>query len=97
MLVSVVTVEIFLPEARSLKDKRRIVKSLKDKIYSRFRVSIAETRNHDLRQISELGIAAVAPDPGHLEELMASIRVIFERRHDLIVTSWRERIVEGEV
>lgn len=96
MPVSVVTVEIYLPEARSLKDKRRIVKSLKDKIHARYRVSIAETRNHDLRQISEIGIAVVAPAVGHLEDLVGSIRAIFDRRPDIVVTSWREQIVELE-
>lgn len=96
MPVSIVTVEIYLPEARSLKDKRRIVKSLKDKIHARYRVSIAETRNHDLRQLSQLGIATVAPAAGHLEDLVASIRAIFDGRPDIVVASWHEQVVELE-
>lgn len=94
MPVSVVTVEIHLPGARSLKDKRRIVKSLKDKIHNRYRVSIAEIDHHDLRQSSKIGIAAVAPTHGHLGEIMASIRGLFDQRPDLIVSRWDDEILE---
>lgn len=94
MPASVVTVEIHLPAARSLKDKRRIVKSLKDKIHGRYRVSIAEIDKHDLRQSAVLGIAAVAPTASHLEDLMGSVRSIIDQRPDLLVTMWDERTAE---
>jgi uncharacterized protein YlxP (DUF503 family) len=94
MPVSIVSVEIHLPEARSLKDKRRIVKSFKDKVHSRYRVSIAETDHQDLRQRAELGIAAVAPAAGHLEDLVSSIRALLDARPEIIVTRWHEQIVE---
>ena len=94
MPATVVTVEIHLPGARSLKDKRRIVKSLKDKIYSRYRVSIAEIDHHDLRQSALLGIAAVAPTSGHLGEIIDSIRGLFEQRSDLLVSRWDEDSME---
>ena len=93
MPVSIVTVELHIPEARSLKDKRRTVKSLRDKIHARYRVSIAETRYHDLRQRSEMVIATVAPDMEHLQDLVGSIRDLFEQRFDLILTRWDEQIV----
>jgi len=89
----VVTVEIHLPGARSLKDKRRIVKSLKDKVHNRYRVSIAEIDHHELRQSAKIGIAAVAPSHGHLGEIMASIRGLFDQRPDLIVSRWSEETV----
>ncbi|MDH3402598.1 MAG: DUF503 domain-containing protein [Acidobacteriota bacterium] len=94
MPVSVVTVEIHLPGARSLKEKRRIVKSLKDRIHGRFRVSIAETALHELHQRSELGIAAVAPDGAHLRRLGEQLRRLFDERYDIVVTRWDERLVE---
>ena len=94
MPASVVTVEIHLPGARSLKDKRRVVKSLKDKIHARYRVSIAEIDGHELRQSATLGIAAVAPTTSHLEDIMSSVRSIFDQRPDLLVTNWVERSAE---
>ena len=94
MPATIVTVEIHLPGARSLKDKRRIVKSLKDKIHSRYRVSIAEVDHLDLRQSAKIGIAAVAPTHGHLEEIIDSIRRLFEGRPDLVVSRWNQESVE---
>ena len=96
MPVSVINVEIHLPGARSLKDKRKIVKSLKDRIHSRFRMSVAETGFHELHQRSEIGIAAVAPDGAHLSQLTERVRRLFDERFDITVTRWDERIVGRE-
>jgi uncharacterized protein len=96
MPFSVVTVELHLPGVRSLKEKRRIVKSLQDKLHARYRVSIAETRHHDLHQRAELGIATVAASRGHLEDLTSSLRHHFDNRVEIVVTRWEERIVEAD-
>lgn len=96
MPVSVINVEIHLPGARSLKDKRKIVKSLKDRIHSRFRMSVAETGFHELHQRSEIGIAAVAPDGAHLSHLTERVRRLFDERFDITVTRWDEQIVGRE-
>ncbi len=47
---------------KSLKEKRRVVKSLKDRIRARFNVSISEVDNQDLWHRSTLGIALVCSD-----------------------------------
>lgn len=94
MPVSVVTVEMHLPAARSLKDKRRIVKSLKDKIHARYRVSIAETRFHDLHQRAQLGVAAVASDGRHLGEIIDGVRAQLDSRFDVQLTAWDEQILD---
>lgn len=96
MPFSVVSVELHLPGVRSLKEKRRIVKSLQDKLHARYRVSIAETAHHDLHQRAELGIATVAPSTSHLQDLTDSIRDHFLGRVEVVVTRWDERIVEAD-
>ena len=57
MVVAIAVLELHLPGSRSLKDKRRVVKSLIDRMHARFRVSVAETEYHDLHQRAEIGIA----------------------------------------
>ncbi len=94
MVATVVAVELHLPGVRSLKQKRRIVKSLKDRIRHRFQVSVAETGHLDLHQRAELGIAAVAGSGGPLAERFDAIRRTIESRHDLVVTRWDEVPVE---
>lgn len=60
MVFSLGRISLYLSEKpRSLKEKRRVVKSLKDRIRARFNISISEVDNQDLWQRSTLGIALV--------------------------------------
>ena len=59
MIVGTLTVRLLLREARTLKDKRQVVQSIKDKLRNNFNVSIAETGDPDNRQLAELGLAMV--------------------------------------
>ncbi|NIN11579.1 MAG: DUF503 family protein [Gemmatimonadales bacterium] len=62
MVVAIVTWELHLNGCQSLKDKRRILKSLKDRLHQRFNVSVAETDHHELWQRAELTCGVVARD-----------------------------------
>ena len=65
MPVGVLQLEIFLPEAASLKDRRQVVRSVKDRLRHRFNGSVAELdTERDLGQRATLGIAAIAADTG---------------------------------
>jgi len=59
MIVGVLTVEFALFEAQSLKDKRRIVLSLKDRVRNHYNVSVAEVDHQDSLQRCMLGMAMV--------------------------------------
>jgi uncharacterized protein len=67
MVVGTLNLRLAIFEAVSLKDKRRVVKSLKDRLRSRFNVSVAEVGSLDRWQQAELGVALVAND-GHFVE-----------------------------
>lgn len=73
MIVGVVTWDLHLDGCASLKDKRRIVKSLKDRLHQRFNVSVAETDNHELWQRAELSCCVVAADRRHAQEVLAAV------------------------
>ena len=64
------TWELHLAASHSLKDKRHVLKSLKDRLHHRFNVSAAETAHHDLWQRAELTVCVVATDRGHAESLL---------------------------
>ena len=72
MVVGVVTWQLVLPGCHSLKDKRRIVKSLKDRLHQRFNVSAAEVDHHDQWQRAALAAAVASPDRRHAEEVLTS-------------------------
>ena len=62
MVVSYMRLDLVLPGARSLKDKRAILRSLIDKMRHDFRVSAAEVEDHDLWRNAALGVSVVSND-----------------------------------
>jgi uncharacterized protein YlxP (DUF503 family) len=80
MHVGILQVEISIPDAMSLKDKRQVVKSLKDRIAHGHNVSIAEVGALDEHRRSILGIAMVSNDKryveGGLSKLVDFIRMV---------------------
>jgi uncharacterized protein YlxP (DUF503 family) len=67
MTVGILQLEISIPDAMSLKDKRRVVLSLKDRIRHGHNVSIAEVGALDEHRRSVLGLAMVANDKQYVE------------------------------
>ena len=78
MKVLLSKIEIHIPYANSLKDKRRVIKGLKDKIWSRFRVSISEVEGHDSRQVAILGLSYVSNDSILLDSIMNKVVNLIE-------------------
>jgi len=68
------TIELRLPLASSLKDKRQIVRHLLDTARRRFSVAAAELDFLDLRQRALLGFAAVSADVAHVEEVLDEVQ-----------------------
>jgi uncharacterized protein YlxP (DUF503 family) len=62
MVIGILEIILYLPESHSLKDKRQVVKSLKDKVHHRFNVSIAEVNDLDLWQKARLGVCSLGND-----------------------------------
>jgi uncharacterized protein len=70
VIVGLITWELHLAACHSLKEKRHIVKSLKDRLHQRFNVSAAETDHHDLWQRAELSAVVVSTDRQHAEQVL---------------------------
>ena len=73
MTVGVALVGFRLHEIHSLKEKRRIVKSLVEKTRSRFNVSVAEVAHQDVHQQASIGIAVIGSDGRVLNSLLDRI------------------------
>jgi len=72
VVVGVAVWELHLPGCSSLKEKRRVVKSLKDRLRHQFNVSVAETAHHDVLQRAELAVCVVSVDRGHADRVLRS-------------------------
>lgn len=84
-------VELRLPEARSLKDKRQVVRSLLDRARHRFGVSVAEVDSADDPRAAVLGFAVVASSAHHAEEVMDSVERLVWSRPEVEVVSCERR------
>jgi|OpeIllAssembly_1097287.scaffolds.fasta_scaffold718113_1 hypothetical protein len=62
MVIGVCRLDLLIGESQSLKEKRRIVKQIIDRVKHRFNVSIAEVGNNDLWQSAQLGLCLVSND-----------------------------------
>jgi uncharacterized protein len=92
MIVSMFKMIFELPEAGDIKDKRRIVHSIRDKLRQRFRISCAETDLLDSRSFAELGGAYVSNSKELGETVMNMVLAFVEaestvRIHDFAVHS----------
>ena len=73
MNIGVCRIELHLPESQSLKDKRRIVKSLIAHLQNEFHVSAAEVDSLDLWQLATLGVACVSNHSHHANEILSHV------------------------
>jgi uncharacterized protein len=73
MVIGVCVIELYIPSSQSLKNKRQVIKSLKDRIRLNFNVSVAEVDYLDLWQRATLGLAAVNNDKKYIDALFNKI------------------------
>ena len=74
MTVGLLTFDLHLPQARSLKDKRQVVRSVKERLRSRHNVAVSELEEHaDLWQRASIAVVSVAGHRDVLEALFQSL------------------------
>ena len=78
--VGLCVVEIHLPGSGSLKQKRQVVRSLKDRLRGHYNVALAEIDNQDLWQRATIGIVSIGSARTPLERTFESIRGELDRR-----------------
>jgi uncharacterized protein len=81
MPIGLLTLEIHLPESHSLKDKRQVLRSLKDRLRGKFNVAVAELDGQDSWQRAVIGIVSLSNNTGHLEQ---SLRTVLEESEELL-------------
>ena len=73
MPIGLLTLEIHIPDARSLKDTRQVIRSLKDRLRARFNVAVAELDHQDVWQRAVIGVVTISSDAQHLEQSLQAI------------------------
>lgn len=73
MVIGVCKIVLMLDEAFSLKEKRHIVKSIIERLKSRFNISAAEVELNDKWKNAVIGIVCVSNDTGHADSMLSSV------------------------
>jgi len=84
--VGLLSIELHFPDSQSLKDKRGVLRSLKDRL-RKLNVAVAEVDHHDLLQRSRLAIAAVGSEQSLVQQSFESVVAEVERKGTGVVVS----------
>jgi len=93
MVVGVLTLELYLREADSLKSKRKVLKSLLDRLKTRFNISVAEVGKQDSWQHATVGISAVSGDTAHMQKVLASVVRFVENHNGVEIVQLEKELI----
>jgi hypothetical protein len=89
VVVGLLQVELTIPSADSLKAKRMVLRSLKDRIRKNFNVSIAEVEDNDQWQSAVLAVALVSNDKRFANQVLSKVVDFIESSRDLVVDDYQ--------
>ena len=89
MTVGIARLSLFLPDSHSLKEKRMVLRRIKDRVRQKFNVAIAEVQNQDLWQRAVLGLAVVGSDRRFVESALDEV-MRFVRGEGEVINAERE-------
>lgn len=91
MVVGIMSIRLLIPGAHSLKDRRRALRSVKDRLRSQFNVSVAEVDGHERWQTAVLGVCAVGSDRAYVDGLLNTVtKLVRSSRHVELVACEKE-------
>ncbi|MGD2067207.1 MAG: DUF503 domain-containing protein [Gemmatimonadota bacterium] len=93
MVIAVGSWQLSLPGCRSLKDKRMVIRSLKDRIRKRYNVSVAETGQQDVWTRGELTVALVAGDRAMADSVLDRLDDFVEDERRVVITGTRRELL----
>ncbi len=86
-------IKIYIPNATSLKDKRSVIKGLKDKVRKKFNVSISEIDENDNHRISILAVATVANKNNYVNRVLSSVVAFMEKQRSFEILEYTTEIL----
>ena len=95
MVVGVLQVELAIDWAQSLKDKRRVVQSIKDRLHREYMVSVAEVDQQDNCRVAWLGIALAAVDAARAHSVLDRVLQRLGNHRDCVLRDHDKQILSG--
>lgn len=96
MVLGILQFELLIPDPESLKDKRRVVQSLKDRLHREHLCSVAEVGDADLMNLAVMGLAIVGRDGQRVGEVLDQISLKLRGLREAEVGEIHREIVRGD-
>lgn len=96
MVIGILQFDLLIHGGESLKDKRRVVQSVKDRLHREHMVSIAEVALQDNHRIARMGLALVSGDEKHVAQTLDQITSKLRKLHDAELGDVTREIVHGQ-
>ncbi|BCV22202.1 DUF503 domain-containing protein [Moorella sp. Hama-1] len=93
MVVGIGTANLRLAGARSLKDKRRVVKSILARLHNRFNIAAAEVGHHDSHQEAEIAIACISTAGSHADQILAAVQGFLEAEGEIELVTYHTELL----
>ncbi len=93
MIIGVCKIVLSIPESFSLKDKRRIKRSIVEKVRNKFNVSISEIEAQDSLNELVLGISYVSTDPNQIYRVFSDVIKLVEKEKDSFIVDYEINIL----
>ena len=93
MIIGILTVDLLIPSASSLKEKRRVIKSLKERLKNSFNISIIEDGYHDKWQRAKIAIANLNIDRRATESQLSKIENFIEGFQNVQILNRRAELI----
>ncbi len=94
MVIGVCSLELQIPSSVSLKDKRRVIRSVVARVHQEFNVSAAEVDHQDSWQLATLAVACVSSDTAYVQGLLERVVRFVETSHrDLVLLEYETELL----
>ena len=96
MNIGVCRIDLEFPASHSLKDKRKVLRSIVERVQSRFNVAIAEVDHNDSWKRATLGISCVSNDSSHANEMLSKVvQYVQGCREDAVMANYEVEMLSG--
>lgn len=90
MIIGVLKIDLVIPIDETIKERRNVIRSIKDMVRKKFNVSIAETTDDtEITGRAELGIVAVSGDSGHLQSVLNNVLNLIENYYSEMIADYQ--------
>ena len=96
MIIGILQLELTIDGSESLKDKRRVIASLKDRLHREHQVSVAEVAQQDNRRVARLGIALAAGDVPYCQSVLDRILDKVQMHRQCVLSDHSVEILTGK-